>query len=53
MSVNRSDTEDPKGGTVEVGVNRAVMVGLLSFEYTETAVVAVSLVWRNDIRDVE
>ena len=52
VCVDRSDPEDPTGGTAVVRVNGAVLLGPLALGYTEDAVVVVSMAEPNAIRIV-
>ena len=53
VCVDRSDPEDPTGGTAVVRVNGAVLLGPIALGYTEDAVVVVSMREHNAIRIVE
>ena len=53
VCVDRSDPEDPTGGTAVVSVNGAVLVGPLALGYTEDAAVVVSMEYANAIRIVK
>ena len=53
VCVDRSDPEDPTGGTAVVRVNGAVLLGPIALGYTEDAVVVVTMAEPNAIRIVE
>ena len=53
VCVDRSDPEDPTGGTAVVRVNGAVLLGPIALGYTEDAVVVDTMAEPNAIRIVE
>ena len=53
VCVDRSDPEDPTGGTAVVRVNGAVLLGPIALGYTEDAVVVVTMYRPNAIRIVK